>query len=57
MALGDHFGSKIKKKTILAEIENRVVFDIDFGIILGSLLEPKFHHLSLTFGYTFENFC
>ena len=38
-------------------IENRLVFDIDFGILLGSLLGSKFHHLSLTLGYTFENLC
>ena len=46
-----------KKKTILAGIENRLVFDIDFGSLFGSLWDPKFHHLSLTFDYTFENLC
>ena len=57
MPRGLHLGSKIGKKTILAGIENRVVFDIDFGSLFGLLLGPKFHYLSLTFCYTFENLC
>ena len=52
---GLHLKAKIEKKTILAGSENRVVFDIDFGSLLGLLLGPKFQHLSLTFCYTFEN--
>ena len=40
---------------ILAGIENRFVFNIDFGSLFGILLEPKFQLLSLTFCYTLEN--
>ena len=54
---GLHFGTKIEKKMILAGIENRFVFNIDFGRLFGLLLEPKFQLLSLTFCYTFENLC
>ena len=52
---GLHLGAKNQKKTILAGIKNRIVFEIDFGSLLGPLLGPKFQHLSLTFCYTFEN--
>ena len=52
---GLHFGTKIEKKMILAGIENRFVFNIDFGRLFGLLLEPKFQLLSLTFCYTLEN--
>ena len=52
---GLHFGTKIEKKMILAGIENRFVFSIDFGKLFAFLLEPKFQLPSLTFCYTLEN--
>ena len=48
---------KFEKKTILAGIENRIVLDIDFGILFGSLLEPKISSSQSNFYYTFENLC